>query len=292
MNASMKKAYHFVRKLGVFDLIPDRPYLKLMYHLKMGKPLDLENPETFNEKLQWLKLYDRRPEYRTMVDKYAVREYIREKLGESYLIPLLGVWDNPDEIDFSSLPNKFVLKCNHNSGTGMIICTDKSKLDIASVKKTLQEGLRENYYLTKREWPYKGVPRKIVCEPFMEDSDTSELTDYKIHCFNGKPEFILVCSGRFSKDGLHEDFYSPDWEKLDVKRPHCPTSTFIPRPEKLDELLALAAELSSGYPFMRTDFYIINDKVYFGEITLYPAAGMEPFEPRERDKQFGDLLAL
>lgn len=292
MNALADKIYRTMRKTGVLDLIPDEPYLKLMYRLKMGKRLDLKNPKTFNEKLQWLKLNNRQPEYTVMVDKYAVREYIKQVLGESYLIPLLGVWDDPDEIDFSSLPDRFVMKCNHNSGTGMIICKDKSQLDLLSVTETLRKGLRENYFYTMREWPYKEVPRKIICEEFLEDSTAGELIDYKVHCFNGKPEFILVCSGRFSKDGLHEDFYSVNWEKLNVKRPSRPTNYFIQKPEQLEEMLALATKLASGHPFMRTDFYIVDGKIYFGEITLYPAAGMEPFEPKEWDKQFGELLTL
>lgn len=292
MNALAEKIYHSMRKIGIFDLIPDKPYLKLIYRLKMGKPLDLKNPKTFNEKLQWMKLFDRRPEYTTMVDKYAVRDYVAQKIGREYLIPLLGVWDNTEDIDFSALPDKFVMKCNHNSGFGMIICTDKSSLNIADAKKQIKEGLLENYYLLWREWPYKNVKRKIICESFMENQKNHELLDYKIHCFHGKPEFILVCSGRFSESGLHESFYSTKWEKLDLKRPAIPCSDNIDKPAQLDEMLVLAEKLSAGCPFIRTDFYVVNGKVYFGEITLFPASGLAHFEPASRDKQFGDLLFL
>lgn len=277
----------------LLNSLPDKLYLKLLFRHRMGESLNLKNPKTMNEKLQWLKLYDRNPQYIQLVDKYLVRNYIAEQLGEQYLIPLLGVWNDPDEIDFSILPSKFVLKCNHNSGLGLCICTDKSKLDIKKVKAELKKGIEEDYYLRGREWPYKNVPRKIIAEKYMTLSGNTDLVDYKIHNFNGKPKAILVCSQRFTEEGLHEDFYSPKWEKLEVKRPEYPTSELdIKAPQKLEEMLFLAEKLSKNCPFMRTDFYEIDGKVYFGEITLYPASGLSKFDPKEWDYKFGSWITL
>lgn len=278
--------------IGVFNWMDDEPFIKKIFYISMGKELNIVSPKSFNEKLQWLKLYDRKPEYTIMVDKYKVRDYITEKLGGEYLIPLIGVWDSADEIDFESLPGQFVLKCNHNSGTGMCICTDKSKLNLKKVKRNLKKGLRENYYLIHREWPYKDVPRKIIAEQYMK-SDEGGLTDYKIHCFNGVPEFILVCRDRFSKNGLTEDFFSTNWEHMPVKRPEIPQATeAIPIPEKLSEMLEIAKKLSENIPFLRVDLYCISGKIYFSELTFFPASGLKPFEPMEWDEFLGQLLQL
>ena len=284
--------FNYLAKLRLMDNISDKKFLSMKYRNVYGCDLNLESPLTFNEKLQWLKLYNRNPEYTIMVDKYKVREYITQKIGEQYLIPLIGVWDSPEEIDFSLLPDQFAMKCNHNSGLGMCICTDKSKIDIEKVKKELAKGLKQNYYLSCREWPYKDVPRKIVAEKFMK-SDAGGLTDYKIHCFNGIPKFILVCRDRFAKSGLTEDFYTPEWGRMTVKRPKIPNSSVsIPKPEKLDEMLVLAQKLSKDISFLRVDFYVIEGKVYFSELTFFPASGFEGFDPPEWDRIFGDWLVL
>ncbi len=277
---------------GVYDRLDDSEYLKRKFLLTNGKVLDLYSPNSFNEKLQWLKLNDRKPEYTTMVDKYKVRGYISDTIGKEYLIPLLGVWNHPDEINFNALPNKFVLKCNHNSGLGMYICKDKNKLDIVKVKKELKRGLKQDYYLSGREWPYKDVPRKIIAERFMK-SDEGGLTDYKVHCFNGVPKLILVCKDRFTKTGLTEDFFDVEWNHLDIKRPkQNNSSTPIAKPNELDEILKLSAKLSKNIPFLRTDFYIIEGKVYFSELTFYPASGFEKFEPEKWDEILGEWLVL
>ena len=210
------KDYRFLidASFGKYDSMPDELYLKKKFKSVMGKELDLEHPTTFNEKLQWLKLYDRKPEYTMMVDKYLVRKYIAEKLGTEYLIPLVGAWDDPDEIDFEQLPQQFVLKCNHNSGTGMCICKDKSKLSIPKVKAELRKGLEENYYLTGREWPYKNVPRKIICEKFMkDDSGAAELTDYKFFCFDGRVDSVMVCTERSSGNPKFY-FFNQEWQLM------------------------------------------------------------------------------
>jgi len=191
-------------------IFPDKPYLKMKYWSIMGKKLNIENPQTFNEKLQWLKLYDRNPEYTKMVDKYEVRKYIAKKIGEEYLIPLLGVWDNPDDVDFDKLPDQFVLKCTHNSGLGMCICKDKSELDIAKVKKELEKGLKQNYYLHGREWPYKNVKPRIIAEKYMEDRN-GNFIDYKFFCFKGFAHSVMVCIDRNIGDTKFY-FFDKNWD--------------------------------------------------------------------------------
>lgn len=289
---TLYKIHNILAIHGLYNKLPDDTYIKKRYKAHFGFDLNLEQPTRFNEKLQWLKLNDKRLDYITMVDKYAVKNYVADLIGADYIIPTLGVWNNPNEIDFDSLPDKFVLKCNHNSGLGMYICRDKSKMNISKIKKNLWKGLKQDYYLTGREWPYKKVPRKIIAETFMSDGGI-DLTDYKVHNFNGIPKFILVCRDRFSKSGLTEDFYSTCWEHLDVKRPNIPNSKVpIAKPDELDEILELSRKLSVGIPFVRTDFYIINHQVYFSEITFFPASGFEKYEPDEWDYVFGDYLKL
>lgn len=278
--------------LGKYNWMDDSAFLNMKYSLCTGHTLNITSPATFNEKLQWLKLYDRRPEYTVMVDKYRVREYIAHRIGEEYLIPLIGAWDSPDEIDFDALPSQFAMKCNHNSGLGMCICADKAKLDVAKVKKELRQGLKQDYYLTGREWPYKDVPRKIIAEQFMK-SDEGGLTDYKLHCFNGEPRLVLVCRDRFTETGLTEDFFSERWEHLDLRRPRHPNASRpIPQPEELPQMLELARTLSEGIPFLRVDFYIIENRIYFSELTFFPASGFERFVPEQWDQTLGDWLTL
>lgn len=289
----------------LLDWMPDAPYLRLAYHSRIGKKLNLKDPHTFNEKLQWLKLYDRKPEYTMMVDKYKVREYIADMLGEEYLIPLLGVWDDPDEIDFDALPNQFVLKCNHNSGLGMCICTDKSKLDIENVKEELRKGLAQDYYLSGREWSYKDVPRKIICEKYMIDhssqkmsdnenkkNSNNSLNDYKFMCFNGKVLCSFVCSDRFSDDGLKVTFFDRDWNVLQFERHYPKSQTPILKPLNYEKMINFSEKLAEGIPFVRIDFYEIDQKLYFGEITFFPGSGFEEFTPDSADEELGSWIKL
>lgn len=274
--------------MGTFQWLPDKPYLELIYYAHFGKKLDLKNPKTFNEKLQWLKLYDRNPEYTRMVDKYEAKQYVAEKIGEEYIIPTLGVWDDPDQIDFDALPDQFVLKCTHESG-GLVICRDKSKLNIEGAKEKLKKRLKFKYFYWGREWPYKNVKPRIVAEQYMADN----LRDYKLFCFNGVPRLTLVCSQRFTADGLKEDFYDEAWNHMDVQRPTHGNAIFpIERPKQHELMKKLAAKLSEKLPFARIDFYEINEKVYFGEITFYPASGFEGFKPDEWDLKLGEWIKL
>ena len=278
--------------LGFYNKWDDEAFLKKAFNVKMGYSLNLDNPQTFNEKLQWLKLYNRHPEYTMMVDKYKVREYIADKLGEEYLIPLLGVWDDPDDIDFEALPNQFVLKCNHNSGTGMCICRDKSKLDIKKVKRELRKGLKENYYLKWREWPYKDVPRKIIAEKYMEDTSSSELNDYKFICFNGKVICSIVCSDCFDKDGLKVTFYNRDWEKIPFTRHYSVSEKEIQRHAIYQDVLDFLERLSKDTSFKRTDFYEIDERLYFVELTFFQGSGYEEFDSEKWDTTLGNWVKL
>lgn len=287
----MKFIRSVVYKLGIAGLIKiksDENYLKMMYFCKFGKKLNLVNPKGFNEKLQWLKLYDHKSEYTTLVDKYAAKEAVARCIGEEHIIPTLGVWNSFDEIDFDSLPDRFVLKCTHDSG-GLVVCSDKNKLDIKAARKKLRRSLRRNYYYIGREWPYKDVPHRIIAEQYMAD----DLRDYKLFCFDGIPRVTLVCSERFTKEGLKEDFYDEAWNHLNVRRPaHDNAILPIQRPKQYELMKKLAAKLSEKMPFARIDFYELNDKVYFGEITLYPASGFEGFNPEEWDLKLGEWIKL
>lgn len=290
--SSWYRAFGWLARKNLLSWMPDELYLKIAYWGRMEKKLDLEHPQSFNEKLQWLKINNRKEEYSIMVDKYMVKEYVGHLIGYDYIIPNLGVWDKFEDIDFDSLPNQFVLKCTHDSG-GLVICKDKSLFDIKMAREKISFCLKQNYYCLNREWPYKNVTPRIIAESYLNNEGLEDIPDYKIHCFNGIPRIILVCKNRFSTNGLTEDFYSTDWTHLDIKRvAHPNAKETISKPEKLEEMIELAKVLSKGIPFVRIDFYEVSGRVYFGEITFFPASGMEKFIPEEIDKKLGDLIEL
>lgn len=284
--------FDILSNYGYYNNMDDEEYLRKKFKSVFNRDLNLDNPKTFNEKLQWLKLYDRNSRYTTMVDKYKVREYIASELGEEYLIPLIGVWEDPSEIDFDALPNQFVLKCNHNSGKGMFICTNKDHICISNVKKMLKKGLKENYYIKQREWPYKNVKRKIIAEKYMIDNSTNQLIDYKFMCFNGKHQITFVCDDRFSKDGLKVTFYDKEWNILPFERHYPRRSTAINKPKNYDKMVEFAERLSKNIPFLRVDFYEVNGSIYFGEMTFFPGSGYEEFTPESVDYELGELINL
>lgn len=300
-NSAFQKAYKYLtdsdyrwavnRLQGKYDTWPDERYLRRLYKVLMGQELNLEDPVTFNEKLQWLKLHDRNPDYPMMVDKYAAKEYVRNIIGEKYIIPTLCKWDSADDISFEKLPKRFVLKCTHDSHT-VFICTDKSKADLPAIREYFRKALLTSYYLRFREWPYKNVKPAVIAEQYI-DNHGEPLIDYKIHNFGGEPKVILVCSGRFSGREMTEDFYDCDWNRLDVKRAGQPNAKEPEeKPEKLPEMLELSKKLSKDIPFVRTDFYIADGKVLFGELTFFPTSGFKKFEPESFDKEMGDWLVL
>ena len=277
---------------GWLNWVPDSLYLKVLYRVIMGRKLNLKNPKEYNEKLQWLKLNDRKPEYSTMVDKYEVRGYIGDLLGDKYLIPCLGIYDSVDDIDIDALPDKFVLKCTHDSGS-VEICKDKSSFDIEGARHRLSQAMKRNYYATYREWPYKSVKPRIIAEGYLE-GDGGDLKDYKVMCFNGEAKIIEVHENRFVEGKVHtQTFYDREWnivpltqvETVTVDRPG-------ERPRQLDEILRLSELIAKDMYHARIDWYIEGDKIYFGEITFFDGSGFESFSTPEMERMLGDMINL
>lgn len=278
---------------GWLDWMPDSLYLKLLYRVLTGEKCNLKHPVTFNEKLQWLKLHDRKPEYPDMVDKYEVRKIIERKIGGEYLIPCYGVYNSFDEIEFSKLPEQFVLKCTHDSGS-VIICKDKTNFDMASAKQSLDASMKRNYYSTYREWPYKFVKPRIIAEKFMIDESGDDLKDYKVMCFNGEAKIIEVHENRFTDGKEHtQTFYDRNWKKLNIVQEGLMyVREERTAPAQLNKILELSEILAKDMYHARIDWYIINDKIYFGEITFYDGSGFEAFPNREDNVFLGNLIKI
>ncbi len=274
----------------VTRIVPDKIYLKLKFFLTIGRKLNLSNPSTYNEKIQWLKLYDRKKEYAVYVDKYAVREYIAKTIGEEYLIPLIGVYDKVEDIPWDELPQKFILKCTHGSQCN-IICKNKSNLNIRKSNNDLKKWMNQNWFFYGREWPYKQVTPRIICEELIEDKNGKLPKDYKIMCFNGEPHFIQVHSDRF-ENSYTNDFYSIKWEKTKICQGVPNSKKVLERPSKLEEMIKIAKILSKDIPYVRIDFYEQNGQVFFGEITLYPTSGFTPFIDYNDDVRLGKMIQI
>lgn len=269
----------------------DKTYLKILYKDIMGKSLNLDNPKTFNEKLQWLKLYDRKDIYTTMVDKEKVKKYVADIIGEEYIIPTLGVYDNFDDINFETLPNQFVIKCTHDSG-GIVIVKNKNKLNINKARKKINNSLKTNYYRIWREWPYKNVKPRIIIEEYMEDNKYKELRDYKFFAFFGNVKLMFVATNRQGIEDTYFDFFDKKYNHLDIIQGH-PNAPYIPdKPKNYNTMIALAEKLGRDIPQVRIDFYEVDGKVYFGEMTFSHYAGIVPFVPEDWDYKLGDLLDL
>ena len=277
----------------VLSIMPDEMYLKLKYRVVMKQKLDLKNPKTFNEKLQWLKLYNRKPEYTTMVDKYTVKEYVASKIGKEYIIPTLGIWDTPNEIEWDKLPNQFVLKTTHGGGNlGVVIIKDKLTINKQIIVDKLNKALKLDLYIRSREWPYKNVERRIIAEQFMVDESGCELKDYKFFCFNGKVEY---CKVDFDRSIEHRaNYYDSVWSIQSWGEECCPPKfdKNIQKPVNFDKMIDLAQQLAKDIPFVRIDFYNISGRIFFGEITFFPAAGMGKFTTINIDEKLGKLLNL
>ena len=282
-----------ILKLASRNLIKmdDKKYLKLKYYYKTGKKLDFSNVKTFNEKIHWLKIYDRNTNYIKMVDKYEAKRHVSNLIGKEYIIPTLGIYDKFEEIKFEQLPDQFVIKCTHDSES-TVICKDKNKLDIKSLKKYYNKKIKSNYYYKCREWPYKYIKPRIIAEKYMGTNEQKELIDYKFFCFNGNPKVILVCSERFSSDNMCETWFDENWNFLDIIESNHRVNKKIKKPINFSQMMEFSKKLSRDIPFIRVDFYEINGKIYFGELTFFPAAGFEKFEPEEWDKKLGDMLEL
>ena len=272
--------------------LPDSLYLKIMFRLKMGYKLNLKNPQTFNEKLQWLKLYNRKPEYTLMVDKSEAKTIAENILGKGSAIPTLGVWNKFEDIDFNSLPDRFVLKTtNGGGGCGVIICRDKSKLNLVSAAEQLKSSLKASIYRNLKEWPYKNVKPRILAEKFMVD-ESGELRDYKFYCFNGEPKVFLVASERFSRHRTYFDYFDMEGNHLPFTQGGMNNPVTPALPSTFEEMKQVAKKLSHGLPHVRIDLYSVDEKVYFGEFTFFDSSGFEKFTPREWDNVFGNWLKL
>lgn len=281
----------FLISRHLLDWVSDETFLKIKFRQSLGKPLNLAHPQTYNEKIQWLKLHDRDPLYTRLVDKYEVRSFIADRLGPAYSVPLVGgPWNSPEEIDFDALPDQFVLKCTHDSG-GLIICRDKSALDRDQIRRKLSTSLARNYFWSKREWPYKDVPPRIIAERYMQDGDTKNLNVYKILNFGGTPRIIQTIQNDKTKAETI-DYFDTDWNLLDLRQGFPNSEVPLPRPKTLPDMLRAAAILSAGFPTLRTDFYEINGRVFFSEITFYTDSGLCPFEPPSWDLLLGTWTRL
>lgn len=288
----IKEPQRFLLKLSSkgINIVSDKQYLKMLYKLKMKKNLNIENPQTFNEKLQWLKLYDRNPEYTKMVDKILVKDYVASVIGDEYIIPTLGIYDKFDDINFDQLPKSFVIKCNHDSG-GLVICRDKSELNIKDARKKINRSLKTNYYNRSKEWPYKNVKPKILIEEYMFNGKNEELNDYKVFCFNGFAKYVQVHFNRFKN---HKKYiYDLNWNLTDIEFNYPRDAKVkIKKPYNFDEMIKIANVFSNGKKFVRIDFYEVKKKLYFGEITFYPASGYRRFKKYSQDLMFGNFMDI
>ena len=282
------KLKKFVKRCAY--ILPDKTFLSLRYFLTFRKFPNWKDPKSYNEKIQWLKLYDRDPRYGEMVDKAAVKTLISRMIGPEYVIPTLGVWDRPEDVDFDALPDRFVLKCTHDSGS-VVLCPDKEKLDREKAMRVLRRGMARDYFKEYREWPYRDVPRRIIAEAYLNDGTGAVPSDYKVMCFQGEPKLVILHQGRFGKHTM--DFYDTDWNRMSITRVgQARSETDAPRPECLEKMLELSGVLSRGIPHLRVDWYICGGKLYLGELTFYNNSGFGPFVDPRDDELLGSWIRL
>lgn len=285
-------AEYIIQNSHIFDGMSDERYIRLLWRLKYHQKLDLDNPKTYNEKLQWLKLYDRKPLYTTIVDKLAVKEYVAKIIGDQYIIPTLKVFNGEVTADdFKDLPHQFVLKTNQGSSSaGVIICRDKDKFDLTKAANRMNQSMHSSVYKAMREWPYKDIVPKVFAEKYMED-ESGELRDYKFFCFDGKVKALFIGTERFSEE-VKFDFFDADFNHLDLYQVHPMSGKKIEKPACFEQMKEIAEKLSAGFPHVRVDLYNINGSIYFGEITFYHHGGFAPFHPEEWNRTFGDWINL
>ncbi|MDO4526633.1 MAG: ATP-grasp fold amidoligase family protein [Candidatus Saccharibacteria bacterium] len=286
-----KIRFGYLSRLGLLNWMSDEKYLKKEYKLNFATNLDIRNPKTFNEKLQWLKLNDRKDIYTMMADKYEAKKYVADIVGEKYIVPTIGVYNKFDEINFDELPNQFVIKCTHDSG-GIIICKDKTNLNKKAARKKINKFLKRKYYYIHREWPYKNIKPRIIIEEYLDPRGQGDIRDYKFFCCNGKPKFVLVCSERFSGCGLKETWFDLEWNLLPVVEGGHGVDSNIEKPLNFNKMKNIATTLSKGIPFLRVDFYEIDSRLFFGELTFYPCAGYEQFDPKDWNYKFGREIEI
>lgn len=289
-----KKISSISRKIlkQYFLWLPDKIYLSSLFRLSVGYKMDFKNPLTYNQKLQWLKVYNRNPLYTQLVDKYEVKDFVIQKIGQQHVAKTIGVWDNVDQIDFSTLPNQFVLKTTHGGGnTGVVICKDKSSFDIASAKKKLSLSMKQEIYRYNREWPYKNVRKRIIAEEYLEDKQTGELRDYKFFCFDGAVKAMFLATDR-SSGNVKFDYFDENFNHLEIVQQHPMSGLDFKKPVSFDNMKSIAEKLSAGIPHVRVDLYEVNGEVYFGEFTFFHHGGLVPFHPESWDFTWGDWISL
>lgn len=285
MDKNITKKFKYILRF-----LPDKVYIQIYYFLKFKHFCDFKNPKTFNEKLQWLKLNDRQEMYTTLVDKYEVKKYVSNIIGEEYIIPTIGIYNNFDEINFNKLPNQFVIKCTHDS-EGVVVCKDKKNFRVQEAKEKIEKCLKYNFYYIGREYPYKNIKPRILIEEYMEDPRDGELKDYKFFCFDGEPKAMFIASDRV-KGETKFDYYDLKFNNLGIVQ-HYPNSTKkIRKPQNFEKMIELSKILSKGLPHVRVDFYEVNAQIYFGELTFYHFSGFQPFIPDKWDTIFGEWLKL
>lgn len=285
----------FSIKNQVFQLLPDKYYLKILFRHKMGHRLNLRNPKTFSEKLQWLKLYDRKPEYSKMVDKAVVKDYVAGIIGSQYVIPTIGIWDKAEDIEWNKLPNQFVLKTTHGGGnSGVVICRDKATFDREKAIDKLNKSLQSDIYKILREWPYRDVPHRIIAEEYIEPSyNNGDLPDYKFFCFDGEVKAMFIATERQNpNEAVKFDFFDADFNFLPFRQGHDHAKETPQKPQGFEKMKQLASKLSKGIPHVRIDFYEVGNKILFGEMTFFHFSGFKPFEPITWDYKFGEWLTL
>lgn len=283
------KLFFRIGKNSFLRLLNDEHYIKLLFKHNMGYPLNLTNPQSFNEKLNWLKLHDRKPIYKEMVDKYEAKKYVSSIIGEEYIIPTIGIWDKTDEIDFSKLPEQFVIKCTHDSGS-VFVCHNKNKVEFKAIKKKLNQSLKKNYYWDGREWPYKDIKPRIIAEKYMSDNGKA-LNDYKFYTMNGKVHAVMIVTDR-GETRTRADYFDREFNHLDFSWGYpnaeiCPT-----KPTNFEQMILLAERLAKDTIELRVDFYLIKGNIYFGELTFFDGGGMKKFHPFEWDYRMGEWLKL
>ena len=285
--------YMLLAKLGLKNKDPDEKYLSHLFQAHMGVHLNLDEPKTFNEKIQWLKIHDRKASYTKMVDKYEVKKYVSSIIGPSYIIPNYGVWDSFKEIQFNNLPNQFVLKCTHDSNS-VFICNDKSKFNYKKIEEAINKRLKTNHFLRGREWAYKDVKPRIIAEKLLIDPVRPVLTDYKIFCFDGVPQLIMTANGsRDDESSLNRRMYDLDWNLMNIGlHGKDPLSNAEEKPVVLPQMLEISRKLSKGIPLLRVDLYVIETRIFFGELTFYHSCGFEEFVPNIWDSKLGEMIHL
>lgn len=273
---------------GLLNWMNDKVYIKLIYKIEFGKKLNLKNPQTFNEKMNYLKIYDRNLKYSSLADKKLVKEYVSNLIGDEYVIETYNSWTNTDVMNIDDLPDEFVLKCNHDSN-GVIICRDKNNFDLDEAKRRLEKSLKKNYYYQLREWPYKNIKPQIIAEKFIEDTDSDDLRDYKFLCFNGEPKYVYVT---VKNDNIYENYYDLNFNVVDINHGFPRHVPEFKKPKNFNKMIEIVKRLSYGIPFIRIDLHNVNGKIYFGEFTFYDWGAMRPYINEDIDLKLGNMLDI